>query len=926
MNKTFLKTFLFFPLIWIACLSGQALPQNLPLNEPGDIDISREAGILKIDILTPGGKSYQGIIPILPVKEGEPLTRKSLRDSMRVLYETGLFSRITVSAEKAKEGVFLKFTVTEKIKAGRLIWSGNRDFSEKQLEETSKFTTGTELVPGWENTFRDNLLNLYHNEGYFSAEVIVDSTSSPLEGYRDIFVKISEGERSTLDEIEFTGNPGLSPETLLDTLRINSGFYYSLSFLKSRIDELYPLYEREGFYRAKIGNFSVKGKAGEKVDIEIPVESGPQITIKIHFKGKSHFLPPTLKKVVLVRSEKSFEDFILEESARKLKEFYRDQGYPFTEVRVEKAEDKNAKSVRIVFQIEEGPQVALTRVLFRGNQSVSTDILSEAVSHHPSGFWIPNFIHLGEIPDDTEALKNVYKSQGFLFAGVTEEIRYAPDRRTAELEFTIGEGVRTFVSEVTIEGASSPFAEEIRSGLKVKTGDPFNQNLVREDRSFITTYYHKKGYADVKVEIPDLLNDKKDQAAVHYKIEEGLVVHIGEIRLTGNEMTKSRIIMREVTLKTGDLYQEENLFKNQRLISQLGLFQKVNIHPLTRDPLRDIEITVKERMPGAFEFGPGYGDVERFNGFAQVSYQNIGGTDRKATLRADVSQLGHKEALTYMEPWVFNYPVDAKSSVSYEKVFLPNDQYTQEIFQVSVGVEKNLQNNYKVALFYQDEIVHNYDVPSSIPLTPEDQDVNIASLNPSIVRDTRDDFLNPSSGALNGIWFRWAAQFMGGQVQEVKLNLQSSWFFNLGHGAVTALSGRAGVANNFGETELMPLVERFRLGGITTVRGYAQDTLGVMNQTIDQNFIPSGGNVMILLNWELRLNLPKSFGLVFFVDSGQVYSNLNTAGSAPLKTSIGPGLRYNTPIGPIRFDAGFKLNPEEGESGYALHFTLGHAF
>ncbi|HXN06464.1 MAG TPA: outer membrane protein assembly factor BamA [Nitrospiria bacterium] len=926
MNKNFLKTLLFFSVLWLACLSGQAFPQTLPPNEAGDIDISREAGILKIDILTPGGKSYQGIIPILPVKEGEPLTRKSLRDSIRVLYETGLFSQITVSVERAKEGAFLKFTVTEKIKADRLIWSGNRDFSKKQLEESSKFTTGAELVSGWESTLKDNLLNMYHNEGYFRAEVIVDSTSSPLEGYRNILVKISEGERSTLDEIEFTGNPGLSPETLLDTLRINSGFYYSLSFLKSRIDELYPFYEREGFYRAKIGNFSVKRKEGEKEDIEIPVEAGPLITVGIKFKGKSHFLPATLKKIILVRPEKSFEDFILEESARKLKEFYRDAGYPFTEVRVEKAEEKNGKSVRITFQIEEGPQVALTRVLFRGNQSVPTEILSETVSHHPSGFWIPNFIHLGEIPDDIEALKNVYKSRGFLFTVITEEIRYGPDRQTAELEFTFAEGVKTFVGEVTIEGFSPAFAEEIQSKLKVRKGDHFNQNLVSEDKSFINSYYHKKGYADLKVEANYSLNEQKDLAAVNYKAEEGPVVHIGAIRLTGNEMTESRIILREVTIKTGDLYQEEALFKNQRLISQLGLFQKVNIHPLSRDPLRDVEITVKERMPGAFEFGPGYGDVERLNGFAQISYQNLGGTDRKVTLRADVSQLGHKEMLTYLEPWVFNYPVDARSSISYGKLFIPAGTYTQEIFQVSVGVEKNFQNYYKGALSYQIEIVHNFDVPFNIQLTPEDQDVNIFSLNPSIIRDTRDDFLNPASGSLNGAWFRWAAQFMGSEIQEVKLNLQSSWFFNLGHGAVMALSGRAGAANNFGETPDVPLVERFRLGGITTVRGYAQDTLGIMGQTLNPDFTPKGGNFMILFNWEVRKNLPKSFGLVFFVDSGQVYRYLNTTWSAPLKTSVGPGLRYNTPIGPIRFDVGFKLNPEEGESGYALHFTVGHAF
>ncbi|MBC8414496.1 outer membrane protein assembly factor, partial [bacterium] len=249
-------------------------------------------------------------------------------------------------------------------------------------------------------------------------------------------------------------------------------------------------------------------------------------------------------------------------------------------------------------------------------------------------------------------------------------------------------------------------------------------------------------------------------------------------------------------------------------------------------------------------------------------------------------------------------------------------RYKIDKFSLITGVEKSLSPRLQVALNYEYSFVKTTDVKPGVILTREDAGtISIASISPSFFYDTRDDVFDPTSGSLNGIVLKFASRALLSETEFLKATFQSSWFFPVVYDAVFALSFRGGLAFSLDNLDELPLVERFFLGGRRTVRGYSKDTLGPRGQDGD----PTGGNIFTLFNSEIRIPVWKGLGVVGFIDGGNVWRTIQDIRSE-LKFTAGGGLRYKTPVGPVRVDYGFKLNEESGDTSGEVHFSFGHAF
>ena len=248
--------------------------------------------------------------------------------------------------------------------------------------------------------------------------------------------------------------------------------------------------------------------------------------------------------------------------------------------------------------------------------------------------------------------------------------------------------------------------------------------------------------------------------------------------------------------------------------------------------------------------------------------------------------------------------------------------YKVDRLGIIANVEKKITKTWTANLSYEYSSVETWDVDPGVVLNREDVGTTgIGSVTPSIFYDSRDDSFNPTSGSRHGLTLKFASVAFLSEVEFIKGTYQSSWYFPVRKGLVFALTIGGGIAYSFDSDKELPLVERFFLGGRTTVRGFKNDYLGPKGA----DDAPTGGNVFVLGNSELRKDIGRGFGVVAFLDSGNVWKLPEDIGTK-VRYTVGTGLRYKTPVGPVRVDYGHKLDREQGESNGEVHFSFGHAF
>jgi outer membrane protein insertion porin family len=530
---------------------------------------------------------------------------------------------------------------------------------------------------------------------------------------------------------------------------------------------------------------------------------------------------------------------------------------------------------------------------------------------------------------DKDSLKEFYGALGYLDTSVRDiEVKIDKEMHTAQIVVDVDEGKRTEIGSVDITGTSPETKTKLAALAGLKQGDPYNEVDVSDARFRILNFYTNSGYVNVDVTVVRSVDNYK--ASVVFNVVVGGEKFFGKTVIIGNSKTKYRVFERELLYKEGQPYSFRLLSEERQRLYKLGLFTDVQVETIDgEDSKKDVLLRVTEGNAGSVDFGFGYADYEKFRGFVGVSYNNLWGMNREGLLRLEVSSLQNRAILQYNEPWFFGKRLPFRTFFLYEnKEEL--DPSTKEIlyklrrFAITSGVEKKLSDTMKTEFYYEFSFVNTTDVKPDVILTKEDTGtLAISGIRPAIIYDTRDNPIDPKKGILAGISMKLAAFFFLSEVDFIKTEVYGSTFHKLSKRITLALSARGGIAYGFGDTEQLPLVERFFLGGRSTVRGYVQDGLGPKGA---DGTTPTGGSAFLMGNVEFRTDIGKGFGLVPFFDMGNVWLSANDINPMQLKFTTGLGLRYNTPVGPLRVDYGLKLSRQTGESVGEIHFSVGHAF
>ncbi|MBI5379399.1 MAG: outer membrane protein assembly factor BamA, partial [Nitrospirae bacterium] len=752
---------------------------------------------------------------------------------------------------------------------------------------------------------------------------------APEEEGRRIRIDLQEGERSRFRAITFHPPEAeaareLDEGLILERLGLRPGDPFRKADLAKGMDALRAWLRQQGYLAVELGPHQIQ-REGPAVDLVLPLQVGDRF--EFFFAGNQHLSEAALREALTSVLEEGFTRDLPAEAAARLEVRYREKGFPFSKV-LPKVETSEAdRLTRIRFEIEEGPEVRVRGIFIEGNKRLETDLLIKGLPLQPGGLFAER-----QIEEAANAIAATYRTHGFLDAAVVaREVEFTPDRQGATARLRVEEGPQTLIGAIRFEGNRAVDDLTLLEAMQAAPGMPYREEQGEDDRYRILAIYSRKGHLYARVDLETDLSADRAAATLRYQITEGIPVTLGKVVLRGNWDTRGEVIRRELEVREGEAFNLERILQSQRRLTQLGIFSQVRLEPIrpeTEEPSKDLLISVAERPPGALEFGVGYGELEQLRGFVSVAHRNLWGLNRRAGLRLEWSSLERRALFTLEEPWFRGTPTLLQLGGTVEQV-RTIDEHTRETryellrYTLALGAERKFGESLKGALFLRYEDTKVLQIRPDAVLAREDQGrTGILSLNPSFVADTRDDPFDPKRGFYVTSTFKLSSRYIGSETDFYKLVVHIAHYRLVYLDWVVALSAKAGLGQTLRGGPELPIFERFFLGGFSTIRGFSQDTVGPKGS----DGTPQGGNAMLLFNAELRVPVYRSFGLVGFVDAGNVYPEINDLDPGSLRYALGIGLRYQTPVGPLRLDYGINMARRPDERRSELHFTLGHAF
>jgi len=916
---------------------------------------------------------------------GRSLSMADVRESVTHLYSLGQFEDVRVDASLAANGVAVRYdlSLVHPVSKIAFAWKANAaGVDEERLRRAAIERGGTSLRVSRAGEMAAAVKGALGERGYLNPTVAPSTEILHAPHSTTLVFTIDPGPRTVIGDLSVTGLPGMTPAEFLGQLGLARGAPYEPEALAARRERYLATVRRRGYYEAKVTPVLTLADANRVANLAVVVDRGPHV--RVVFDGDR--LPDNRRAdLVPVEREGSVDEDLLEDSTNRIEEFLRAQGYrdaaaPHTRAAV-------GDELVITFKVNKGPVYRVARVQISGNTSVPLVALEPNLRLR-EGMPFSAARLDADIAAIEEFYKRSGFVGAKAESGVEPQAAAGASPVPVAVRIIIREGVRTLVGSVTFSGNQSIDATTLSGLVRLQPDRPFVPAQLAVDRDAVLLHYLNLGYENATIDVkPDVSRDGT-RADLLFAVREGSQILIDHVIVVGNVRTSTETIERELQLHAGEPLGREARFESQRRLSALGLFRRVSITELGHgdDRRRDVLVTVEEASTTTIAYGGGVEGrrlvVQEANGLAGEEFQfaprasfeigrrNLFGKNRSATAFASGSlPLSRQQTAsdtpttnvgefrfggTYREPRIFDTSADAFINVTLEQQRRSSFDFRRRSATVEIARRfrrvVSVSGNYQIQRV---EVFNNLVTSEQLLIDRTFPKVRLSSFSASVSHDTRNDPADAASGNLFSADGQLAARAIGSKVGFVKSRFTAQMFRSLpkARGIVFAGSARLGLASAFPREAVddqervivgsdgQPLIvdelyasERFYAGGDTTIRGFALDAVGVRHDppqtvdTIDPKGFPLGGNGVVILNAELRVPVRGGLQGAGFVDTGNVFQRVTTMDLTELRTAVGFGVRYKSPIGPIRVDLGFKVNRRPDEPLREWFVTFGQAF
>jgi outer membrane protein insertion porin family len=742
-----------------------------------------------------------------------------------------------------------------------------------------------------------------------------DLLSLAREASREVNLKILKKESITKVLIE--GNQAIEESAIRAQIKTREGEVYSPAVIR---EDLKVLHQMGYFQNIKVE----KRDWGRGKAVVFVVEEKPVVR-EIKFSGNKNIKTSDLLEVVDLKPRTVLNLNTVKENVNKILKKYREEAYFLAEVQYE-LETPRKGDVVVHFKIKENEKVRIKKIAFSGNVHYSDAVLKNLLPEtKEAGFfsWVTKSgVYKEEtVEKDTDAIIAFYLVKGFLQVKVAKP-KVEVDKSGITVTIPVEEGRQFKVGRLDLKGDLIAPKMELLKMVPIYPGEIFNREKVQQSISSLTDRYADQGYAFVDVSPQIIPHDDQPLVDLIFDIRQGSKVYFERINILGNTKTRDRVIRRDLRTVEGELYSLTALKKSRDNLNYLGFFKEVDVSTKkgSADDKMVMNVRVEEGPTGSVSAGVGYSSIDKLVGLFSISQNNLFGRGQRLILTSQLGSVSSYYSLSFTEPRLFDSQILAGGDIF--NTWRDYDDYSVKRTGGAARFGFPLFEDFRVYTQYLYEVVDTYNIldTASDMLKSQEGISTTSSIYLGLRRDTRDHAFDPTKGSDNGVSVTYAGRFLGGSNDFTKYQASSAWFITPFWNLTFSARGLIGYI----EGDPIPLYERFRLGGIYSLRGFKAYSIGPKAP----NGEVIGGDKELLFNFEMLFPIAKEIklkGLIFF-DAGNAWDVGETYRMDDLRTSAGIGFRWMSPMGPLRLEWGYNIKPKEGESRSSWDFTVGTFF